>query len=66
MILDYDTFLSDDFDANDYATAVIKESEESNDATDISTELSKLAFSIDIVNKQIQDQVCVFHIEFTL
>jgi hypothetical protein len=56
-LIDYDTFLSDDFDANKYATSIITES--SNDATDINVELSKLAFSIDIVNKQIQEQVII-------
>lgn len=55
--VDYDTFLSEEFDANIYASAIIEESESSTDATDIGTELSKLAFSIDIVNKQIQEQV---------
>lgn len=55
--IDYDTFLSEEFDANTYASAIIEESELSTDATDIGTELSKLAFSIDIVNKQIQEQV---------
>ncbi|CEP16124.1 hypothetical protein [Parasitella parasitica] len=55
--IDYDTFLSKEFDANVYADTVIQESESSTDATDIGTELSKLAFSIDIVNKQIQEQV---------
>ncbi|KAL0140262.1 Golgi transport complex subunit 5-domain-containing protein [Mucor lusitanicus] len=55
--IDYDTFLSEEFDANIYASAIIEESESSTDATDIGTELSKLAFSIDIVNKQIQEQV---------
>ncbi|EPB89138.1 hypothetical protein HMPREF1544_04005 [Mucor circinelloides 1006PhL] len=55
--IDYDTFLSEGFDANTYASAIIEESESSTDATDIGTELSKLAFSIDIVNKQIQEQV---------
>ncbi|GAN05361.1 conserved oligomeric Golgi complex subunit 5-like [Mucor ambiguus] len=55
--VDYDTFLSEEFDASTYASAIIEESKSSTDATDIGTELSKLAFSIDIVNKQIQEQV---------
>ncbi|KAI9254403.1 Golgi transport complex subunit 5-domain-containing protein [Helicostylum pulchrum] len=55
--IDYDTFLADDFDATKYTTSIITESTASSDAIDIHTELSKLAFSIDIVNKQIQEQV---------
>ncbi|KAI8647395.1 Golgi transport complex subunit 5-domain-containing protein [Parasitella parasitica] len=55
--IDYDTFLSEEFDANIYADTVIQESESLTETTDIGTELSKLAFSIDIVNKQIQEQV---------
>ncbi|RCH84577.1 hypothetical protein CU098_001481, partial [Rhizopus stolonifer] len=55
--IDYDTFLSKDFDANTYATSIVKKSELSSDAIDVGTELSKIAFSIDIVNKQIQEQV---------
>ncbi|KAI7898782.1 Golgi transport complex subunit 5-domain-containing protein [Cokeromyces recurvatus] len=54
--IDYDTFLSDNFDANNYASSIIKQSQE-DDTTDIGVELSKLTFSIDIVNKQIQDTV---------
>jgi hypothetical protein len=57
LTIDYDTFLSDDFDANRYTTSIITESGVSSDAIDVHTELSKLAFSIDIVNKQIQEQV---------
>lgn len=49
--------MADDFDATKYTTSIITESTASSDAIDIHTELSKLAFSIDIVNKQIQEQV---------
>ncbi|KAG2203028.1 hypothetical protein INT47_013244 [Mucor saturninus] len=55
--IDYDTFLAEDFDPNKYTTSIITEAEISSDAIDVHTELSKLAFSIDIVNKQIQEQV---------
>ncbi|KAI8970068.1 Golgi transport complex subunit 5-domain-containing protein [Mycotypha africana] len=55
---DYDTFLADDFDANDYASSILQDSEDAaTDVADIGMELSKLAFSIDIVNKQIQEHV---------
>lgn len=56
-VIDYDTFLADDFDANKYTSAITTETEAPVDETDISTELSKLTFSIEIVNKQIQEQV---------
>jgi hypothetical protein len=49
--------LSEDFDASKYTSTIIDESEASADATDVNTELSKLSFSIEIVNKQIQEQV---------
>lgn len=55
--IDYDTFLAEDFDANKYTSAITTETEAPVDETDISTELSKLTFSIEIVNKQIQEQV---------
>ena len=55
--IDYDTFLAPDYNANTFAQSIIEEANKSADATDIGTELSKLAFSIDAVNKQIQEQV---------
>ncbi|CAO3639916.1 unnamed protein product [Cunninghamella echinulata] len=54
--IDYDTFLSEDFDANNYAYDIINESD-TGDGTEIATALSKLSFSIDSLNKQIQGQV---------
>ncbi|KAI9486654.1 MAG: Golgi transport complex subunit 5-domain-containing protein [Benjaminiella poitrasii] len=55
--IDYDTFLAENFDASDYASTIIKQSQKADDTTDIGIELSKLTFSIDIVNKQIREQV---------
>ncbi|KAI7855833.1 Golgi transport complex subunit 5-domain-containing protein [Circinella umbellata] len=49
--IDYETFLSDSFDANKYADSIIQ------DGGDAQTALSKLAFSIASIDKQIQTQV---------
>ncbi|KAI8362658.1 Golgi transport complex subunit 5-domain-containing protein [Blakeslea trispora] len=55
--IDYDTFLAPDFDANTLAQSIITDANASAETTDIGTELSKLAFSIEAVNKQIREQV---------
>ncbi|KAI8388643.1 Golgi transport complex subunit 5-domain-containing protein [Radiomyces spectabilis] len=54
--IDYDTFLSDEFDANSYANTIVNQSG-TGDGSDIGTALAKLSFSIDSLNKQIQEQV---------
>ncbi|KAF7727816.1 hypothetical protein EC973_007047 [Apophysomyces ossiformis] len=54
--IEYDTFLSDDFDANSYANSIVNESG-TGDHSDVTTALSKLSFSIDSLNKQIQREV---------
>jgi hypothetical protein len=54
--LDYDTFLSEDFDTHKYVHQVISKSDQ-GDATEIATSLSQLSFSIDSLNKQIREEV---------
>ncbi|KAI9265196.1 Golgi transport complex subunit 5-domain-containing protein [Phascolomyces articulosus] len=49
--IDYETFLSESFDANKYADSII------HDGGDAQTALSKLAFSIASIDKQIQNEV---------
>ncbi|KAI9491511.1 Golgi transport complex subunit 5-domain-containing protein [Zychaea mexicana] len=49
--IDYETFLSDNFDANKYADSII------HDGGDAATALSKLAFSITSIDKQIQNEI---------
>ncbi|KAG0185544.1 hypothetical protein DFQ28_009182 [Apophysomyces sp. BC1034] len=54
--IEYDTFLSDEFDANSYANTIVNQPG-TGDRSDVSTALSKLSFSIDSLNKQIQEEV---------
>ncbi|KAI8338590.1 Golgi transport complex subunit 5-domain-containing protein [Chlamydoabsidia padenii] len=54
--IDYDTFLSDDFDTHKYVHQVISKSDQ-GDATEIATSLSQLSFSIDSLNKQIREEI---------
>lgn len=53
---EFDNFLSDDFDANAYAEAVANQTA-TDDGTDVATALSKLSFSIESIDKQIQNEV---------
>ncbi|KAF9430931.1 Conserved oligomeric Golgi complex subunit [Podila epigama] len=52
---DYDSFLVDQFDPNTHANSIIHQSAKGE--IDIATSLSSLSFSIDSLNKQLQDQV---------
>ncbi|KAL0089842.1 Golgi transport complex subunit 5-domain-containing protein [Phycomyces blakesleeanus] len=54
--IEYDTFLSTDFDSNSYANTIVNQSG-TGDGSDVSTALAKLSFNIDSLNKQIQEQV---------
>ncbi|RUS18936.1 Golgi transport complex subunit 5-domain-containing protein [Endogone sp. FLAS-F59071] len=60
IYIDYKSFLADNFDANAYANATINGSLDGSsggDGSDVATALAKLSFSVDSLNKQIQDQV---------
>lgn len=57
MFQDYDTFLASDFDARNHVDAIVKKSEMEGDESEISAAFSKLTFSLDMLNKQIQEQV---------
>ncbi|KAG0344090.1 Conserved oligomeric Golgi complex subunit [Podila humilis] len=52
---DYDSFLVDQFDPNTHANSIIHQSAKGE--LDIATSLSSLSFSIESLNKQLQDQV---------
>lgn len=54
--VDYDTFLVDNFDATRYVEEIMKQSE-IEDESDVTAAFSRLTFGIDILNKQIQEQV---------
>ncbi|KAL1926826.1 hypothetical protein VTP01DRAFT_5472 [Rhizomucor pusillus] len=54
--IEFDNFLSDDFDANAYAEAVANQTA-TDDGTDVATALSKLSFSIESIDKQIQNEI---------
>jgi Golgi transport complex subunit 5 len=53
---DYDAFLTEDFDANQYVNSAINDSD-SSEAGDAATALAKLSFNVDSLEKQIKDQV---------
>lgn len=53
--LDYDKFLSDSFDANGYADAIISTSG-TGDKAEVAAALSNLSFSIASLDKQIQNE----------
>lgn len=53
---DYDAFLTEDFDANQYVNGAINDSD-SSEAGDAATALAKLSFNVDSLEKQIKDQV---------
>ncbi|KAI8980400.1 Golgi transport complex subunit 5-domain-containing protein [Pilobolus umbonatus] len=55
--IDYTTFLSDDFDALTYASSIIKNSTSTGDESDIATAITTLSYGIEILTKQIQEQV---------
>ncbi|KAF9285229.1 Conserved oligomeric Golgi complex subunit [Mortierella antarctica] len=52
---DYDSFLVEQFDPNTHANSIIHQSAKGE--LDIATSLSSLSFSIESLNKQLQDQV---------
>ncbi|KAF9387697.1 Conserved oligomeric Golgi complex subunit [Podila verticillata] len=52
---DYDSFLVEQFDPNSHANSIIHQSAKGE--LDIATSLSSLSFSIESLNKQLQDQV---------
>ncbi|CEI86306.1 hypothetical protein RMCBS344292_00749 [Rhizopus microsporus] len=54
--VDYDTFLADNFDATRHVEEIMKQSE-IEDESDVTAAFSRLTFGIDILNKQIQEQV---------
>ncbi|CDS07498.1 hypothetical protein LRAMOSA01447 [Lichtheimia ramosa] len=54
--IDYDKFLSDSFDANGYADAIISTSG-TGDKAEVAAALSNLSFSIASLDKQIQNEV---------
>lgn len=56
VAIDYDAFLTDDFDANQYVNSAINDPE-SSEAGDAATALAKLSFNVDSLEKQIKDQV---------
>ncbi|KAG2171368.1 hypothetical protein INT43_009029 [Umbelopsis isabellina] len=54
--INYDAFLSDDFDVNEYVNSAMNDPD-SSEAGDAATALAKLSFNVDSLEKQIKDQV---------
>ncbi|KAI9250271.1 Golgi transport complex subunit 5-domain-containing protein [Sporodiniella umbellata] len=55
--IDYDLFLAENFKPESYVDTVVQTAEHEKDEEEISTAFSKLTFGIDMLNKQIQEQV---------
>ncbi|KAG1042930.1 hypothetical protein G6F43_011776 [Rhizopus delemar] len=54
---DTNKYIASDFDARNHVDAIVKKSEMEGDESEISAAFSKLTFSLDMLNKQIQEQV---------
>ncbi|KAG1141788.1 hypothetical protein G6F37_007660 [Rhizopus arrhizus] len=54
---DTNKYIASDFDARNHVDTIVKKSEMEGDESEISAAFSKLTFSLDMLNKQIQEQV---------
>ncbi|KAI9318962.1 Golgi transport complex subunit 5-domain-containing protein [Dichotomocladium elegans] len=57
VYIEYDKFLSENFDVNGYADSIINTSPGTGDGSEITTALSNLSFNITSLEKQIQNEI---------